>query len=489
MSVPERLGKFQITGVLGKGAMGVVYKGYDPVIKRPVAVKTIRNDWEELTEADTRMLAARFRQEAQAAGRLAHAGIVGVYEYGEEAGYTYIAMEYVEGSSLREYFNRKVSFPEPDVVSLMSQLLEGLAVAHDQGIWHRDIKPANLIVTAGGRLKIADFGVARVEASELTQVSDLLGTHGYIAPECYRGAAIDHRSDLFAAGSVLYQLLVGESPFSGTPESVMYRVCNVDPPPPSRVNAARGAHLDRVTLTALAKDPAQRFASAREFLDMMRVSYKGPVAASISEATVIRPVSREPAVPSASDGPASQGASGAAGLRSSASLSSGGPLPTQWDAQVLGKLESCLTALVGPVARVLVRRTSRAAADLPALVEQISAQLATDADRKVFARAVERLDDPTIRTMMGGGSVSRPGSLAGGTRPGTIVGGFAPSEKQLARATDALSTFVGPIARVLVKRAAVGAADLAGFHRALAQAIENDADRQRFLKVVASSGE
>ncbi|HEU0204159.1 MAG TPA: serine/threonine-protein kinase, partial [Burkholderiaceae bacterium] len=145
MAQPERFGKYPITGVLGKGAMGVVYKALDPVIKRQVAIKTIRK---ELIEDDTKAesIAARFRHEARAAGALQHPGIVSVYEYGEDNDFAYIAMEYVEGASLREYFARKVPFEEKDIVSLMAQLLEALAHAHERGVWHRDIKPANLIV-------------------------------------------------------------------------------------------------------------------------------------------------------------------------------------------------------------------------------------------------------------------------------------------------------------------------------------------------------
>ena len=181
----QRLGKYEITEVLGTGAMGVVYKGFDPGIRRTVAIKTIRRELIESDGPAGRML-ARFRNEAQAAGRLAHPGIVAVYDYGEDAEVAYIAMEYVEGNSLREYFSRGTRFTERDAISIMSQLLEALAHAHERRVWHRDIKPANLIVMRSGRVKVADFGIARIEASELTQTGAVMGSQGTWLPSSTR---------------------------------------------------------------------------------------------------------------------------------------------------------------------------------------------------------------------------------------------------------------------------------------------------------------
>jgi eukaryotic-like serine/threonine-protein kinase len=179
--IPERLGKYPITGVLGKGAMGVVYRGVDPVIKRPVAIKTIRKemfDEEERTEA----MSGRFRREAQAAGGLNHPGIVSVYEYGEDAQHAFIAMELVEGNTLREYLGRGTEFDEHDTVSIMAQLLDALQFAHERSVWHRDIKPANIMVMSNGRIKLTDFGIARIESSDFTKTNVIMGTPGYIAP-------------------------------------------------------------------------------------------------------------------------------------------------------------------------------------------------------------------------------------------------------------------------------------------------------------------
>ncbi|MCX7891593.1 MAG: serine/threonine protein kinase, partial [Burkholderiales bacterium] len=283
MTAPARLGKYEVTDVLGTGAMGVVYKGFDPGIRRTVAIKTIRRDLIEGDRPAAAML-ARFRNEARAAGQLAHPGIVAVYDYGEEAEVAYIAMEYVEGNSLREYFTRGTRFSERDAVSIMAQLLEALAHAHERHVWHRDIKPANLIVTMKGRLKIADFGIARVEASDLTRTGMVMGSPGYMAPEQYAAATIDHRADLFAAGVVFYQLLTGSRPFAGTAEQVAYAICHTEPARPSIVDPGKGwERYDALIAKALAKRPEDRFQTAEAFRAALLHAHERPAAVAIGE--------------------------------------------------------------------------------------------------------------------------------------------------------------------------------------------------------------
>ena len=232
MSTPLQLGKYAVSEVLGKGAMGIVYKGFDPHLRRTVALKTIRKDL--IDDDQTAVLLARFRNEAQAAGQLSHPGIVSVYEWGEVDDIVFLAMEYVAGNSLREYFNRGTRFEGGDAVSMMVQLLDALNYAHEQGVWHRDIKPANMIIMNNGKLKIADFGIARIETSNLTQTGAIMGTPGYMAPEHYSGPSVDWRADIFSAGVVMYQLLTGVRPFTGSPESIAYKICHIEPVPAVR---------------------------------------------------------------------------------------------------------------------------------------------------------------------------------------------------------------------------------------------------------------
>src|SRR5262245_42701610 len=202
MTHPERLGKYPITGLIGQGAMGVVYKGFDPVIQRPVAIKTIHKT---LITADAggEDYAVRFRNEAMAVGRLSHPGIVAIYEYGEDDTTAFIAMEFVDGRSLDQLMPAHQPLPEVQALSLLAQLLAALTCAHRHGVWHRDVKPANLLVTRDGQLKLTDFGIARIANQGITQVASTIGTSGYMAPEQYIGEDITHRVDLFAAGVLL----------------------------------------------------------------------------------------------------------------------------------------------------------------------------------------------------------------------------------------------------------------------------------------------
>jgi predicted Ser/Thr protein kinase len=272
--------------------MGVVYKGFDPGIRRTVAIKTIRRELIEGERPVAAML-ARFRNEAQAAGKLAHPGIVAVYDYGEDASVAYIAMEYVEGNSLREYLGRGTRFAERDAVSIMSQLLEALEHAHERRVWHRDIKPANIIVMMNGRVKIADFGIARIEASDLTQTGAMMGSPGYMAPEQYAAAAIDHRADLFAAGVVFYQLVTGAKPFVGTTEQVSYATCHSDALRPSLADPGKGwERYDPIVSKALAKRPEDRFQTAEAFRAAILAAHAAPAASAVSEETIIAEVLR-----------------------------------------------------------------------------------------------------------------------------------------------------------------------------------------------------
>jgi len=255
--------------------MGVIYKSFDPDIKRPVALKTLRRDL--VDGDDTEDFPALFRLEAQAAGSLAHPGIVAVYEYGEEGAYAYMAMEYVEGRSLRECLEGRVSFSLAQAVDIVSQLLEALEYAHERGVWHRDVKPANILLMSNGRVKVTDFGIARIESCMLTKLGTIMGTPGFIAPEMYLTDSFDSRIDLFAAGVVLYQLLAGTPPFVGSADKVMFKVCYETPLPPSvagRLPALRP--FDGVVTRALARRPEDRFATAGQFLEALRLAGRSP---------------------------------------------------------------------------------------------------------------------------------------------------------------------------------------------------------------------
>ncbi|MET0855694.1 MAG: serine/threonine-protein kinase, partial [Telluria sp.] len=263
----EQLGKYRIESILGKGAMGVVYKAFDPFIERTVALKTIRK--ELFSEGQQLELIGRFKNEAQAAGRLNHPNIVTVYDYGEDSESAYIAMEFVDGTALNALMVPDRPTELARITAWMGDLLLALEYAHSRGVVHRDIKPANLLVNAAAQVKVSDFGIARMESSTLTQTGSMVGTPSYMSPEQFRGAQVDGRSDVFSAGIVLYQLLTGVRPFTGSASVVMHQILTEQPAAPSQLAPALGRAYDHVVARAMAKSPDQRYPSARAFLDAL----------------------------------------------------------------------------------------------------------------------------------------------------------------------------------------------------------------------------
>jgi len=273
---PRKLGKYEVRREVGRGGMSIVYEGFDPLISRRVALKTFLTGPQEGGASDG--LLARMRREAQAAGRLSHPHIVAVYDYGEESladasgvvrSSAYIAMEYIDGRSLDSYLASQERFALPQTLRIMSQLLDALGYSHSHGVVHRDIKPANIMLLPDGTVKVADFGIARIESSTLTQMGTVLGSPAYMSPEQFMGQTVDARSDLYSAGVVLYQLLTGELPFSGSFSTVMHRVLNEQASPPSALNVQVSTSLDPIVRKAMAKRPEERYQSASEFQEAL----------------------------------------------------------------------------------------------------------------------------------------------------------------------------------------------------------------------------
>jgi eukaryotic-like serine/threonine-protein kinase len=257
----KKIGRYRIIGELGRGAMGVVYKAEDPNLDRIVALKTIG-----LENAEGRAeYRKRFMLEAKAAGKLSHANIVTVYDFGEVDGLAYMAMELIEGTDLRKRVQQGAIAPV-EAVEIASQVAEGLAFAHQRGIVHRDIKPANIMLPERGPAKITDFGLARMRlADHKTSTGIVLGTPRYMSPEQISGQPVDHRSDVFSLGIVLWEMLTGRRLFSGTEMAqVSHSIAYDEHEPPTRVNPELPAMLDFVVARALKKDPAVRYQDADE---------------------------------------------------------------------------------------------------------------------------------------------------------------------------------------------------------------------------------
>jgi serine/threonine-protein kinase len=278
MTHPAKVGKYEIQGVLGRGGMGAVYRGFDPAISRSVAVKTIAKS--SLDEGELQHLLARFRHEAQAVGRLAHPGIVQIYDYGEDDELAYIVMELVNGKTLHEHLLQHASYDLREIGEIIRQLLEGLGHAHSAGVVHRDVKPSNMMLNNDGRIKISDFGIAHTESSDLTQHGDVLGTPHYMAPEQFLGLAIGVPADLYAVGVIAYDLLTGTKPFVGTTATVMQQVLNQRPADPSSLNPKLSPLMDQVLQKALAKKSEERFQSAPEFAQAFRQAIEASLGVS-----------------------------------------------------------------------------------------------------------------------------------------------------------------------------------------------------------------
>ncbi|MDF1544397.1 MAG: serine/threonine-protein kinase [bacterium] len=264
-----QLGRYQITGTLGKGAMGHVYRGIDPAINRPIALKTIRLDFisdpEEMEE-----LKVRLHREAQAAGKLSHPNIVTIYDVGSDGSLQYIAMEYIEGQTLEEMIKKKTKFNYKIIAQIIIQICSAMQYAHEQNIVHRDIKPANVMITKDYRVKVMDFGIARIDSNSMTKTGIAMGTPNYISPEQLQGKPVDRRADIFSLGVVLYELLIGKRPFKGENiTSLIYSILHKEPEKPSNLVPSIPFLFDQIIGRALEKDPSKRYQTAAELSDQL----------------------------------------------------------------------------------------------------------------------------------------------------------------------------------------------------------------------------
>jgi tRNA A-37 threonylcarbamoyl transferase component Bud32 len=260
----KNIGKYKITSILGKGAMGIVYRALDPDINREVAVKTIRFDLVS-EEDDREEMMERFMREAQAAGKLTHSNIITIYDVGREKDMTYIVMQLIEGKSLQKVISSGEKISTHDLIQLMDQLCKALNYAHDNGIIHRDIKPANILLDKQGKPFIVDFGVARLETSTLTEAGTTLGTPSYMSPEQVMGKKVDRRSDIFSLGSILYELLTGKRAFQAQSiTTVIYKIIHEEPLALTEVKKGLPIGFEQIVCKALAKDPKDRYSSCSE---------------------------------------------------------------------------------------------------------------------------------------------------------------------------------------------------------------------------------
>ena len=447
---PPHIGRYRLTKTLGRGAMGVVYLGYDEAIDRQVAIKTIHRTL--LEGEDGAEWLERFRREVRAAGRCLHPNIVTVFEFGEEKGIPYIVMEYVQGRELRDYLKERQPLPLANAVAVAVQVLHALDHAHACGVVHRDIKPGNIILLPDGQVKVSDFGIARVEAtSGMTQHGMTVGTPAYMAPEQFGGREVDRRADLYATGVVLFETLTGVRPFGGGSASdLMYKVLHDVPQPVTRVNPRLPTELDGVLAKALAKAPDQRFQSANEFIAALEKLRLVEREVTVDGSTLLRvaPVQAPEPPPSS--------------------------VPPGWDPALLAQAERFLTEIVGPVAKVLVRRTALQVSSPAELAHRLLASVPNEPDRLLFERRMRGVLGGTI------GGPKTMGSTSAASQMSASLGSFDQATLEAARRD--LAVYLGPIAKVLVKQAALKAGTPLELYQRLAEHIPTAADRAAFLK-------
>jgi serine/threonine-protein kinase len=441
--IPEAIGKYRITRALGRGAMGMVYEGFDPVIERRVAIKTILSEYLEATEMEDAI--ARFKREAQAGGRLQHPAIVAVYEYAEDKEMAYIVMEYVEGRELKSILHDGPKLGVIDVFEIMKQLLAALDYSHKAGVVHRDIKPANVMILEGNKVKVMDFGIARLESSSLTQVGTVVGTPTHMSPEQLMGLQADGRADLWSCGVILYEMLTGVSPFlAETPAVVMHKVLQSDPRPPSELVASLPAGFDGVLGRALAKKVDDRFQSALEFQAAMLQAMRFKVPGSPS------PAPRRP-----------EASRAATAVRNAPALS----LPPE----MLAEVERSLSRHVGPLATLIVKRTQGEATTIEDFFRALADNIPDAEEQQAFMKKMAAVKPKVADTIP-----DKPRAAPAATRSTFTPEALAAAEKQLA-------SYVGPLARVLIRQAAESSGNMKELYTQLATHIDSDEERRAFL--------
>ena len=445
---PDRVGKYRIDHVIGRGAIGIVYKGYDELIDRPLAIKTLRP--EILNDVDdSEGFLKRFTTEAQSAGRCLHPNIVTVFDLVEQERRPYIVMEYVNAGTLENVIQAGALIPIRQVGEIMAQILLALDHAHSKGVIHRDVKPANILCPSAASIKVADFGVARLDSLDLTKPSSLggVGTPNYMAPERFLGRPADVRADLFSAGVILYQLLTGAKPFVAfdLPE-LMRKLLNEVPPSVMTLRPELWSEIDAVARKALTRNPEDRFQTAERFVEALNAAIEARPNDNLLPLDLTK-LSR-PAVKDTTPSPGPE--------RLSLTMAD------QLSASAIDALSSSLARWLGPIARFIVKQALQKTTDIDMLVASLSRQIKSDVDIALFRQAAEKL----LREDLCASSVRAQETIA---------------DHEIKAAIDALIPVIGPVAKHLVRREALTAVGRHDFYRRLADQIPEERAKARFL--------
>ncbi len=452
--LPTSIGRYVIESMVGVGGMGQIYKAQDPDLRRTVAIKLISTKL--MSGADRADYIKRFRREAEAAARCAHPNIVAVYDFAIHEGQPFLAMEFVYGQSLRQILDATTAMSVPEAIAIMMQVLDALGSAHKQGVIHQDIKPGNIMLAPENRVKVGDFGISRLMNVDTTTVFSTIGTPSYMSPEQCRGDDVDGRSDLFSAGATLFEMVSGERAFQGrNVTEVSHRIQNDSLPLlPAQVRAA-APRLQLVLERAMGKHPEDRFDTGADMAEALRrVLVEAVPDSTHHDSTRIAP---DGGLPSGPRSPAED------------SIARRSSLPI--DAGLLKTVEEKLRVYVGPIARVLVNAVAGRSRSATELCAELALSVPDEADRERFRREVAPLVRPRPSALTGSSSLGDSGSR-----------GIVLAEQELERVQAALTGFMGPIARVLVRRAAANASTVEALWQALSAHIDSPAERAAFLR-------
>lgn len=447
----DNIGKYEILETVGKGGMGAVYKAKDTIIDRIVAIKVIHPHFVE--EDIWQDLQLRFQQEAKAAARCLHTNIVTIFDYGMDNDTPYLVMEYVEGVDVKSLLDSKKILPIEQAVGIVIQILDALTYAHKHGVVHRDIKPANIILLADGQIKVADFGVARIDSSELTNAGDMVGTPYYMSPEALRGDVVDARSDLYAAALVLLELITGQRPSTGYVDHEAIR---------EQMQAAKIAFDDinffaDLFLAALHRKPDQRLQSAESFAQKLKSFMQKANDEQDFSATIISadPLANIDIINCVTSKDQNSGIT---------------PAP-----HLLTKLERSLATYIGPLSSVLVNRVTTTSTSIEQLINDLAKHIPNQKERAEFLHAVkaEHLEQSSPAhvdiTTSANSSVLKANNV------------LDISPERLASISVQLAFFLGPMAPVMVKKMLKKASSESELLSLLAMKIPNEKERQQFV--------
>ena len=459
-NLPESIGKYRIQSVLGKGAMGLVYKAFDTNIDRTVALKVLHP---HLLEGEQgKDFEQRFIQEAKAAARCLHPNIVTIFDFGVHEAMPYIVMEYVDGVELKDQLQTGKSFSFVVVLDIISQILEALAYAHGNGVVHRDIKPANIMLMENGRVKVSDFGVARLDNSDLTSTGMMVGTPNYMSPEGMHGFQVDNRSDLYSVGVLLFELLTKQRPYSGVSlEEAIEPLDACDDIEP--LNRAR---VRPILLKALQGKPELRFQDASSFLEAL-ISIMSE--SGSEQGTVIYQPTKVVRI--------------AKKVHQDSSLTG---VSEVLHPDVLSSIESSLIRFMGPSAKVLVKKYSREITSLEDLSMTLAKKIPNDNERSEFLLSLET--SGVRETALSQEAKAKSGFTQTGLAAQPVnaiqIEPLQLSSEKLQSVTSELAFFIGPLASRLVKKVFKQSSNLDEFYSKLSTFIPEPSEQADFLDKV-----